>query len=124
LARPPDERLPVERLELERDALERVPDERVPDARDPLDRVPEERVPDERVPDDRVPDERDAVEALVLRDPAREVPDVERELRDERDEDEFAWPSAWRSLSKSFSACLLVRVALRRSAERAAVTSL
>ena len=59
------------------------------------------------------PVERELVERLVV----REAP------RDERAE-EFDCVSAPRSLSKSLSACLLVREALRRSAPSAAVTSL
>jgi hypothetical protein len=51
------------------------------------------------------------------------VPELERVLRDARDE-LFACVSAVRSLSKSLSACLLVRAAVRRSVERADVTSL
>jgi hypothetical protein len=55
---------------------------------------------------------------------------VEREpldrlvLRPELDEEEFALVNAAFSLSKSLSACLFVRAALRRSEESALVTSL
>ncbi len=90
-----------------------------------LERAEVERDPLERGEDARVPDERDAVERLVVREPLRDVPELERELRDEREDDEaFDCVSAWRSLSKSLSACLLVRAALRRSAASAVVTSL
>ena len=81
-----------------------------------------ERDPVERGEDARVPDERDAVERLVVREPLRVVPELERELRD--DDEASDCVSAWRSLSKSLSACLLVRAALRRSAASAVVTSL
>ena len=69
--------------------------------------------------------ERDAVDRdPVEREPLRDVPDeLERVVRDEPPE-AFVLVSAARSLSKSFSACLFVFEALRRSAVSAAVTSL
>ncbi len=73
--------------------------------------------------------ERDAVErADVEREPLEREP-LDRELLERlvlRPEpvDEFAFVNATRSLSKSLSACLLVRAALRRSAASAVVTSL
>ena len=114
------EREAVEREPLERAAVERdVPDER--------DAPVEREAPDERDPDAREPEEeeRDAVERLVVREPLRAVPEFDRELRVEREAEEaFDCVSAWRSLSKSLSACLFVRAALRRSAASAVVTSL
>ncbi len=106
-----EERLPVERLELDREEVEREAVER-----DPVERFALERVGAERA----------ALERFVVREPLRAVPDVDRVLRDEREDEEeaFACVSAWRSLSKSLSACLFVREALRRSAARAVVTSL
>jgi hypothetical protein len=94
------EREPLERAAVEREEAERDPVERDPVERDPVERAAVERAAVERVPLDR----------LVL------LP--------EREEEEFALVNAAFSLSKSLSACLLVRAALRRSAESAVVTSL
>jgi glucokinase len=108
LARLLVERVPPERLLVERGllAVERDAVDRDPDARDD----PDAREVDAREVDAREPEARDAVERLVLR--------VEREL------EVLAFVTAWRSLSKSLSACLLVLAASRRSARSAAVTSL
>ncbi len=84
---------------MERELLERDAVEREPLARDPVERDAAGREAVEREP----------LERLVLRP---------------EPEEEFALVNALRSLSKSFSACLLVREALRRSAPSAAVTSL
>jgi hypothetical protein len=74
----------------------------------------------------REPAARDVVERLVLRAVLRAVPEVERELlRVLAGFEGLAFvATAWRSLSKSLSACLLVLDASRRSARSAAVTSL
>ncbi len=77
--------------------------------REPLERAAVEREEAEREPLARDPVEREPLDRLVLR------PELEEEL---------ALVNAVRSLSKSLSACLLVRVAVRRSADSAAVTSL
>ena len=67
----------------------------------------------------RDPVERDAVErAAVEREP------LERLVLRPEPEEELALVNAVRSLSKSLSACLLVRDAVRRSADSAVVTSL
>lgn len=111
--RVPPERLPVERglLAVERDAVDRDPDAPEVDAREV----------DARLLEVREPEARDAVERLVL----RAVPELERELlRVERELEVLAFVTAWRSLSKSLSACLLVLAASRRSARSAVVTSL
>jgi hypothetical protein len=121
LARLFDERLPPERPLLERDAVERDEVERDPVERDAVERDPLERVPDARELDAREPEARDALERLVL----REEPVVARELlRVERELEVLVFVTAWRSLSKSLSACLLVLAASRRRARSAAVTSL
>ena len=73
----------------------------------------------EREPLARDPVERDAVE----RDAVEREPLARLVLRPDPEE-EFALVNAARSLSKSLSACLLVREALRRSAVSADVTSL
>jgi hypothetical protein len=120
LARPLEDRLPLERLVLERDEVER-------DAvdREPPERAADDRDPDEPDPEERDPDERDAVERLVLREPLRAVPELDRDvLRAERVVEARACVNASRSLSKSLSACLLVLAASRRSARSAVVTSL
>lgn len=107
----------MEREEVERDAVEREPLERDADERDAVEREPVEREPDER----------DAAEPLVLRELLRAVPALARELalRVVRAPGlPAACVSAWRSLSKSLSACLLVLAASRRSARSAVVTSL
>jgi len=83
--------------------------------REPLERAAVEREEAERVPPARAAVERAAVE--------REPPD-RLVLLLELGEEEFALVNAPFSLSKSLSACLLVRVAVRRSAESAALTSL
>ena len=111
--RVPPERLLVERglLAVERDAVDRDPDAREVDAREV----------DAREPEAREPEALDAVERLLL----RAVPELERELlRVERELEVLAFVTAWRSLSKSLSACLLVLAASRRSARSAVVTSL
>jgi hypothetical protein len=126
----------VEREEVEREAVEREPLARDPVPRDPAERDPVEREAVEREPvepdaveraaDERVPDGRDPPERLLLRDPVRALPELERELllRVERELEVPACVSAARSLSKSLRACLLVLAASRRSARSAAVTSL
>jgi hypothetical protein len=74
---------------------------------------------------EREPAARDVVERLVARLVLRAVPEVERELlRFVAGFEGLAFVTAWRSLSKSLSACLLVLDASRRSARSAAVTSL
>lgn len=114
------ERVPPERLLVERGLLA-VERGLLAVERDAVDRDPEAREVDARELEVREPEARDAVERLVL----RLVPEVERELlRVERELDVLAFVTAWRSLSKSLSACLLVLAASRRSARSAAVTSL
>lgn len=104
---------------------ERVPPERLLVERDEVDRLVVDREPVEREADARDPDARDAVERLVVREPLRLVPELERELLFvARELEVLAFVTAWRSLSKSLSACLLVLEASRRSARSAAVTSL
>ena len=76
-----------------------------------------------------MPDDRAGVEREPAgREPLRAVPALERELRDDEEEEALAFAlalvSAWRSLSKSLSACLLVFAASRRSVRSAEVTSL
>ena len=79
-----------------------------------------ERAAVEREEAERVPLARAAVErAAVERDPLDRLV-----LRPELEEEELALVNAVFSLSKSLSACLLVRAAVRRSAESAAATSL
>lgn len=112
----------MEREEVERDAVEREPLERDAD-----ERGADERDAVEREPVEREPEERDAVEPLVLRELLRAVPALARELalRVVRAPGlPAACVSAWRSLSKSLRACLLVLAASRRSARSAVVTSL
>lgn len=122
MARLLDERVPAERLVLERGVVERAAVERAAVERDAVERDPLDRDPDARALDAREPEARDAVERLVL----REVPELARELlRVARELEGLAFAAtAWRSLSKSLSACLLVLAASRRSVRSAAVTSL
>jgi hypothetical protein len=125
LARLLEDRVPDARLVLERDVAERDDVERAAVDREPPERAALERVPDARDAVERVPDARDAVERLVLREPLRAVPELARDLLAvERDAEVLVCVRAWRSLSKSLSACLLVLAASRRSARIAAVTSL
>ncbi len=87
-----------------------------------MEREPVERELDARDPDARDPDPRDAVERLAV---LRAVPEAERAVeRVERVAEAPAFVSAWRSLSKSLRACLLVFAASRRSARSYEVTSL
>lgn len=83
--------------------------EREPVERAAVEREEAERVPLARAAVERAAVERDPLDRLVLR------PELEEEL---------ALVNAVFSLSKSLSACLLVRAAVRRSAESAAATSL
>ena len=115
------ERPPLERLELERDE-----DDREAVERELPEREPPEPAPLERDADVREPDEREGVERPLPLRPAAPLPlRAEPELlRVEREAEALACVSASRSLSKSFSACLLVFAASRRSARNAVVTSL
>jgi hypothetical protein len=116
-ARPPLERLLLERVVVERDGVAFDPVERDPDARDD----PDAFEADAREPEARELEARDAVERLVL----RAEPELARDLLAvEREAEVVACVSAWRSLSKSLSACLFVLAASRRSARSVAVTSL
>lgn len=99
---------------------------------EPLERLLVERLPVERLPVDRPLVERELVERALVERPLVERPLAERvevlRFAADRVEDEAARALdcviAARSLSKSFSACLLVFTASRRSARIAAVTSL
>lgn len=86
-----------------------------------MERFAVERFAVERAVVERFAVERFAVERPVL----RVLPELELALlRVERELEVFDGDSAWRSLSKSLSACLLALPASRRSARSAVVTSL